>query len=81
MRWPLTRFLPHHTNINFVKFAPFAAALSVVLILGSCVSFFVNGFNLGTDFKGGTEIQVTTPGPAPLGLLPVRARPARHRRT
>ena len=67
MRWPLTRLLPHHTNINFVKFAPVAAALSVILILGSCVSFYVNGFNLGTDFKGGTEIQVTTPGPAPIG--------------
>lgn len=69
MRWPLSRLLPHHTNVNFVKFAPVAAALSVLLILGSCVSFYLNGFNLGTDFKGGTEIQVTTPGPAPLALF------------
>jgi preprotein translocase subunit SecF len=66
MRWPLTRLLPHHTNINFVRFAPYAAALSAVLILGSCVSFFFAGFNLGTDFQGGAEIQLTTPGPAPV---------------
>jgi preprotein translocase subunit SecF len=65
MRWPLTRLLPHHTNINFVRYAPYAAALSAVLILASCVSFFFSGFNLGTDFKGGTEIQVATQGRAP----------------
>jgi preprotein translocase subunit SecF len=69
MRWPLTRLLPHHTNIDFVRFSPFAAVLSVVAILASCVSFYVNGFNLGTDFKGGTEIQVSTPGPAPIDLF------------
>jgi preprotein translocase subunit SecF len=69
MRWPLTRLLPHHTNINFVRYAPYAAVLSAVLILGSCVSFFFNGFNLGTDFKGGVEIQVTTPGAPPTALL------------
>lgn len=63
MRWPLTRLLPHHTNINFVRYAPYAAVLSVVLILGSCLSFGLLGFNLGTDFKGGVEIQVATPKP------------------
>jgi preprotein translocase subunit SecF len=69
MRWPLTRLLPQHTNINFVRYSPYAAVLSVVAILASCVSFYVNGFNLGTDFKGGTEIQVATPAAAPIELF------------
>ena len=30
MRWPLIRFLPSHTNIDFVRLAPFAAVLSAI---------------------------------------------------
>ena len=67
MRWPLIRFLPSHTTIDFVRLAPFAAALSVLAVLASCVSFYVQGLNLGIDFAGGTQIQIVTPGPAPLG--------------
>jgi preprotein translocase subunit SecF len=69
MRWPLIRYLPSNTHIDFVRLAPFAAALSALAILASCGSFFVQGLNLGIDFSGGTEIQVTTPGPAPIGKL------------
>ena len=69
MRWPLIRFLPSHTHIDFVKLAPFAAVLSVLAILGSTASFFVHGLNLGIDFSGGTIMEVTTPGAAPLGQL------------
>ena len=69
MRWPLIRFLPSNTNVDFVRLAPFAAALSALAILASCASFFTQGLNLGIDFAGGTEIQVTTPGPAPIGEL------------
>jgi preprotein translocase subunit SecF len=73
MRWPLIRFLPSHTNFDFVRLAPFAAALSALAILGSAASMFVlhgnHGLNLGIDFAGGTEIEIATPGPAPLGDL------------
>ncbi len=69
MRWPLSRYLPHDTKFDFVRFAPFAAALSALLILGSIACFATRGLNLGIDFTGGTQIEVTTPGPAPLGLL------------
>ena len=69
MRWPLIRYLPSNTHIDFVRLAPFAAGLSALCILASCASFFFQGLNLGIDFAGGTEIQVITPGPAPLGPL------------
>jgi preprotein translocase subunit SecF len=65
MLWPLARALPHHTHVDFVKYSPFAAVLSAIAILVSFGSFYFNGFNLGTDFQGGTEIIVSTPGPAP----------------
>lgn len=69
MRWPLIRYLPSNTHIDFVRLAPFAAALSALAIIASSVSFFAQGLNLGIDFAGGTEIQVTTPGRAPIGEL------------
>lgn len=69
MRWPLIRYLPSHTHFNFVRLAPFAAILSAVFVIGACASFFTQGLNLGIDFAGGTQIEVVTPGPAPLGQL------------
>src|SRR6185312_15031211 len=69
MRWPLIRFLPSHTHIDFVRLAPFAAILSAIAILASCGSFFMQGLNLGIDFSGGTEIEVTMPTTAPIGQL------------
>ena len=65
MKWPLIRNLPHHFSFNFVGLAPFAAVLSALLIVGSVVAFATVGLNLGTDFKGGTLLEVTTKGPAP----------------
>ena len=34
MRWPLIRYLPSHTHIDFVKLAPFAAVLSALAVAG-----------------------------------------------
>ncbi|MDR3511281.1 MAG: protein translocase subunit SecF [Caulobacteraceae bacterium] len=69
MYWPLIRLLPKETHFKFVSLAPFAAALSIIAVIAACVSFFTVGLNLGTDFKGGTLIEVLTPGPAPLSQL------------
>jgi preprotein translocase subunit SecF len=69
MHWPLIKNLPKETHFRFVRWAPVAAGLSVLLVLASIASFAFMGLNLGTDFKGGTSVQVTTPGPAPLGPL------------
>ena len=69
MRWPLIRYMPGLTSIDFVRLAPFAAVLSLVLVVASCLSFGVKHLNLGIDFAGGTQIEVATPGPPPLGRL------------
>jgi preprotein translocase subunit SecF len=69
MAWPLIRLIPRHTHFRFVKWAPVAAAFSVLLIIGSCASFFIQGLNLGIDFKGGVAFHVTTPGPLSQGKL------------
>ena len=69
MFWPLIRLLPKETHFKFVSFAPIAAGLSGLAVLASIVSFFLVGLNFGTDFKGGTLIEVLTPGPAPLSQL------------
>ena len=69
MRWPLSRYLPHDTTFDFVRLAPFAAILSALLVIGSVASFVTQGLNLGIDFTGGTQIEVSTPGPIPLGTL------------
>src|SRR4029453_1582959 len=69
MRWPFIRFLPREFHIDFVRLAPFAAIVSAIVVLGSIGSFVVQGLNFGIDFRGGTMIEVATPGPAPLGHL------------
>ena len=69
MYWPLIRLLPKETHFKFVSFAPIAAVLSAVAVIASCASFYFVGLNFGTDFKGGTLIEISTPGPAPLSKL------------
>jgi preprotein translocase subunit SecF len=69
MHWPLIRNLPKETHFKFVSLAPFAAGLSALCVLASVFSFVTYGLNLGIDFKGGTLMEVQTPGPAPLGQL------------
>ena len=69
MYWPLIRLLPKETHFKFVKFAPIAAVLSALAVLASFASFYFVGLNFGTDFKGGTLIEISTPGPAPLSSL------------
>ncbi|MBV9509818.1 MAG: protein translocase subunit SecF [Caulobacteraceae bacterium] len=69
MSWPLIRLLPKETHFKFVSLAPFAAVLSAIAVIASFVSLGVNGLNLGVDFRGGTALEIMTPGPAPLAAL------------
>jgi len=69
MRWPLIRYIPRATHYRFVRWAPVAAVFSLILILGSCVSLFTQGLNLGIDFKGGVSLEIVMPRPVPLAEL------------
>ena len=53
MRWPLIRYIPRSTHFRFVRWAPVAAVVSAVLIVASIALLFLQGLNLGIDFKGG----------------------------
>lgn len=44
MAWPLIKLMPKKTNIRFVRFAFFAAFLSIVAVTGSFVAMFTGGF-------------------------------------
>jgi preprotein translocase subunit SecF len=67
--WPLIKLVPAQTHFKFTRLAPIAAIVSGLAVLASVASFFLVGLNLGTDFKGGTLMEVNTPGPAPLAQL------------
>ena len=45
-------------HLPFMKYRKLAAALSIILVLGSLISFFVKGVSLAVDFTGGVDIQV-----------------------
>ncbi|MDI1365209.1 MAG: protein translocase subunit SecF [bacterium] len=69
MRWPLIRYIPRSTHYRFVRWAPVAAVFSALLILGSGVSLFTQGLNLGIDFKGGVSLEIAMPTPIPLAQV------------
>jgi preprotein translocase SecF subunit len=67
--WPLIKLVPAQTHFKFTRLAPYAAIASGLAVLASVVCFFTIGLNFGTDFKGGTLMEVQTPGVAPLAQL------------
>ena len=67
--WPFIHFVPRQTHFNFVGLAPYAAVLSLLAVIGSGVSIGLQQVNFGVDFVGGDQMQLTTPGPAPLGVI------------
>ena len=76
MRWPLIKYLPDKTNLKFVGVARVAAVLSVIAVIVSLALTLYpfrlpcGGLNCGVDFKGGTVLELSTPGRAvDLGLV------------
>jgi preprotein translocase subunit SecF len=63
MRWPLIRYIPRSTHYQFVRWAPVAAIVSAILIVGSIASLFLQGLNLGIDFKGGNALEIVRTHP------------------
>src|ERR1700761_7154571 len=51
-------FFKSHKVYDFMRVRKYWIFLSVTLALASLVSLFFPGPNYGTDFKGGTEIEV-----------------------
>ena len=70
--WPLIKVLPQKTNFHFVKYARFAAVLSVVLCIASIVGCFYPGLNMGIDFRGGASLEVSKPAGQTIDLEAVR---------
>ena len=70
MRWPLIKYLPDKTNLRFVGVARAAALLSVLAVIASLALTLYplrppcGGLNCGVDFKGGTVLELSTPGRA-----------------
>jgi preprotein translocase SecF subunit len=70
--WPLIKLLPTKTNFHFVKYARYAAVLSVVLCVASIVACFYPGLTMGIDFRGGASMEMTLPNNRTLDLEAVR---------
>ena len=70
--WPLIKVLPQKTNLHFVKYARYAAVLSVVLCVASIVGCFYPGLNMGIDFRGGASLEVSKPAGQTLNVEAIR---------
>lgn len=62
-------FFKANTAIDFMGLRKITAVLSLLLFILSMVSLAVHGLNWGLDFTGGTQIQVSYPGPADLNAI------------
>ncbi len=72
MHWPLIKNLPTEFHFRFTKYAPVAAIISGLAVIGTIVVLFTMGLNLGTDFAGGYVVEAQTPGVAPVAQLRAR---------
>src|SRR5215475_9212505 len=54
-------------EFDFMKYRWYFIGLSVSLLIASIVAFWKPGPQLGTDFKGGTEVEVAFKQPVSVG--------------
>ena len=63
------RFFPEGKVYNFMRWRRYFAVVSALLVVGSIVLLFVPGPKLGTDFLGGTEVEVAFAKPVELAHI------------
>jgi preprotein translocase subunit SecF len=59
------RFFSLNRTFNFMRVAPACSVLSLLICVGTIIGLIYPGPNLGTDFIGGTEIEVAFNAPVP----------------
>jgi preprotein translocase subunit SecF len=62
-------FFKSTTHIDFMGQRFYAAIFSILLCTLSIIALFMNGLNLGLDFTGGTQIEVSFSQPADLNKI------------
>lgn len=63
------RLIPSVTNIPFMTWRKLALVVSMALVVLSVILAFAPGLNFGIDFRGGTLIEIRTPGSADLSRM------------
>ncbi len=61
--------LSQKMNLRYVKYFKLCLGLSIFAIVGTIALLSTIGLNFGIDFKGGTLMQIETPGPANVAQL------------
>ncbi|MDF1797031.1 MAG: protein translocase subunit SecF [Coxiellaceae bacterium] len=62
-------FFRPNTKIGFMRQRYIAAAFSIILFVASIAAIWINGLNLGLDFTGGTQIDVTFTQPVDVNQI------------
>ena len=61
------KLVPDVTRIDFFRWQKLTFGLSALAMLASVIIIFVNGFNFGIDFRGGTTIRTESSTPFEVG--------------